>query len=75
MEHREHNIEELRADVERQCDCYNKLWRAHNDFLMEAQTLHSQVLIRNSGGRAEGEAVGPGPRAVSLRARVIGLGN
>ena len=58
MECHEHDIEELRADVESQCDRYNELWRAHNNLLVEAQTLRSQVLNKNSGGRARG-ASGP----------------
>ena len=54
LKHREIDIEELRADVARQCNRYNEFWKAHGDLLMEAHTLRSQVPIRSFGGRAEG---------------------
>jgi len=45
LNHREIDIEELRADVARQCNRYNEFWKAHGDLLMEAQTLHSLIPI------------------------------
>jgi len=48
LEHYEHDIQELRVDVERQCDRYNKLWRAHGDLLMEVHILCSHVPIGSS---------------------------
>ena len=58
LEHHEHDVEELRADLEHQCDRYNELWKAHGDLLMEAQTLRSQVPIRKSGAQVEGVKLG-----------------
>ena len=81
MEHCEEDVQELRADVERQCHCYNEFGRAGDDLLTVAQTLRSQVPIKSSGNRAEGAGGSSegmsgqaGVRAISPRAQVIRLG-
>jgi len=48
LEHREDDVKELRADASRQSKRYNELWSSHGELLMEAQALHSQVLILSS---------------------------
>ena len=53
LERHKGDVEELKADAERQCDRYNELWRAQGDLLIEAQALRSQVSILSSGSRAE----------------------
>ena len=60
LEHRDSDVKELRADMERQYDHYNELWRACDDLLMEVQTLRSQVPIRISGSRYAGASVWSG---------------
>ena len=54
MERHEADVKELTDDSERQINRYNELWTAHDNLLMKAQTLRSQVTILSSGGRAEG---------------------
>ena len=54
LECREHDVQELRANIKRQCDRYNELWKTHSDLLMEGQLFRSQVPIRSSGDRVEG---------------------
>jgi len=50
---REKDVEELRVEALRQSEHYEELWKAHGALLEEAQTLRSQVIILNSGGRVE----------------------
>ena len=54
LKHREEDVLELKANVERQCHRYNELWRAHGHVLMKVQTVRSHVLIKSFGSRAEG---------------------
>ena len=59
----------MRADVERQYDRYNELWKAHGDLLIEAQTLHSQVPIRSSSVEQKARAVYPEAQAIGPKVR------
>ena len=47
------NVEELRAKISRQSDCYNNFWSAHGTSLEETQMLCSQVIVLRSSVRVE----------------------
>jgi len=48
LEHRECEIDELRTHKLRQSRHYDELWRSHDELLVEAQKLRSQVSVLNS---------------------------
>ena len=59
--------------MERQIDPYNELWTTHDNLLIEAEALRSQVTILSSGGRAEGASGWLGGRVVGLKEQAVGL--
>jgi len=87
LESRDKDVEELRAEVSCQSDCYNDLSLVHETSLEEAQKLRSDVIALRSGIRVESAegwleartgtlrvlAPSPGGRVVSRGDRLIML--
>ena len=69
LEHRECEIDELRTHKLRQSRRYDELWRSHDELLIEAQKLRSQVSVLNSDRGAEGQAINLEVQAISQRSR------